>query len=143
MDHFTGFSATNDTCVPQVGADTSYPPSQQTMSAVYGEQGPEIQPPSSLPHEVPSQTFQSRHFNVRNELPGADGKGSVEEKRHQVWRWGCGGCPSYMYSLFAIVDPFARSMCQTWNIDWGHSKRPSTFCLTFSAQGAQKSPRAQ
>ncbi|CAK9066211.1 unnamed protein product [Durusdinium trenchii] len=68
MAKFGDFATEIPLMLDKVGADTSYPPSQQTMSAVYGEQGPEIQPPSSLPHEVPSQTFQSRHFNVRNEF---------------------------------------------------------------------------
>lgn len=68
MVKFGDFAAELPLILDKVGADTSYPPSQQTMNAVYGAQGPEMSPPSEMPHEMPSQNFPTRTFNVRNEF---------------------------------------------------------------------------
>ena len=70
MAKFGDFAAEIPLMLDKVGADTSYPPSQQTMMAVYGERGPDIRPPTTMPHESPSQSFPTRNFNVRNEFPG-------------------------------------------------------------------------
>lgn len=67
MSKFGDFAAELPLILDKVGADTSYPPTQETMQAVYGPQGPEINPPSSIPHEIASQAFPTRTFQVRNE----------------------------------------------------------------------------
>ena len=68
MVKFGDFAAELPLMMDKVGADTLYPPSQETMSAVYGQQGPDIRPPEALPHAVASQQFETREFNIRNEL---------------------------------------------------------------------------
>lgn len=73
MVKFGDFAAELPLVLDKVGADASYPPSQQTMNAVYGAQGPEISPPSEMPHEMPSQNFPTRTFNVRNEFQNLGG----------------------------------------------------------------------
>eukprot|EP00913_Durusdinium_trenchii_P004639 g4306.t1 len=79
MAKFGDFATEIPLMLDKVGADTSYPPSQQTMSAVYGEQGPEIQPPSSLPHEAIFRQKSCCLKSVRRE-PYAQ-LGSVEPAR--------------------------------------------------------------
>ena len=68
MVKFGDFAAELPLMMDKVGADTLYPPSQETMSAVYGVQGPDLRPPEVVPHEIASQQFETREFNIRNEF---------------------------------------------------------------------------
>ncbi|CAE7204042.1 unnamed protein product [Symbiodinium natans] len=51
----------------KIGADTSFPPTQETMRNIYGSSGPDLSHASVVPHTKPSEDFQTKEYNVRNE----------------------------------------------------------------------------
>ena len=66
MSKFHDISAELPLILDKIGADTSYPPRQETMTSLYGSAAPDLSA-SVAPHATPSAQFETREFNVRNE----------------------------------------------------------------------------
>ena len=67
MTHrFDDFAAELALMLDKLEADASYPPTQQTMQQLYGEQASFAVPEST--HVLPSQVFDTATYNVRNEF---------------------------------------------------------------------------
>lgn len=67
MSKYSHFVAELPLMLDKLGADTSYPPSQQTMTQIYGNGGPPVLA-TEVPHESASQSFDTKTYNVRNEI---------------------------------------------------------------------------
>ena len=51
----------------KVGADTSYPPKQETMTSIYGSSGPDLSQRSAAPHATASEQFETKEYDVQNQ----------------------------------------------------------------------------
>lgn len=68
MSKYGDLAAELPLILDELGADTAYPPSQETMMQVYGAGGSAVPPATTIPHAAPSQAFETKRYNVRNEF---------------------------------------------------------------------------
>ena len=66
MQRFDDFAAELALILDKIGADASYPPSQQTMRQLYGDQSSCVVPEGT--HSLPSRDFDTVAYNVRNDI---------------------------------------------------------------------------
>jgi len=67
MSKFHDLAAELPLILDKIGADTSYPPKQETMSSVYGSTPPDLSNLAVAPHAAPSTNMPVKEYNVRNE----------------------------------------------------------------------------
>ena len=67
MMKFHDMAAELPLILDKIGADTSYPPKQETMSSIYGSTPPDLSNLAVAPHAAPSTDMPVKEYNVRNE----------------------------------------------------------------------------
>ena len=66
MHRFDDFATEFALILDKLGADASYPPLQETMRQLYGDQAPSTIPVGT--HSLPSRVFDTAAYNVRNDV---------------------------------------------------------------------------